>query len=69
MLYEKVFIFLRLLFVTAYSILFNCGIYESSANQNRQKIKVVFGDNAKRAAKIKGKVTGSKSSTDKLYAF
>ena len=62
--------FLRLLFVTAYSILFNCGIYESSANQNRQKIKkVVFGDNAKRAAKIKGKVTGSKSSTGKLYAF
>ena len=40
------------------------------SESNRKKIKkIIFGDNAKRAAKIKGKVTGSKSNNTKLYAF
>ena len=61
---------LRFLLLGIPSILLLFSINQSLANQNRSKAKkIIFGNDTKTAAKIKGKVTGSISGNPKLYAF
>ena len=61
---------LRFLLLAIPSILLLFSINQSLANQNRSKAKkIIFGNDTKTAAKIKGKVTGSISGNPKLYAF